>query len=132
MRIITLALSGLLALAAAGRYNAEADVRQREQALDQIKRQIEGVEQDVAKARLDLEVLESASRLSELNSTQLRLKTVRPGQLLDEQTFASMIGVAAPVRDAQLPPDADVIGNAIGMADMRLAAREMRGEGENE
>jgi len=132
MRIITLALSGLLAIAAAGRYNAEADGRQREQSLDQVKREIATVEQDVAKARLDLEVLESASRLSELNSTQLQLKTVRSGQLLDEQTFAGIIGVSAPVRDAQLPPDADVIGNAIGMADMRLAAREMRGEGENE
>lgn len=123
MKFLPVLLSGLLVLAAAGRFNAEAEVREKERALDDLRADISAAERDVAQVRLDVEVLESATRLSELNTEHLKLRTVRAGQMVDERDFARLVGVEAPARPRAVPESSDVIGNAISMADLRLAAR---------
>lgn len=122
MKLVPFLLAGLLALAAAGRFHAEAQVRQVERQLSQLSRDKQKVEGEIERVRLEVEVLESAGRLSELNANHLALRAVRAEQLVDDQAVAQVIGLMAPHKPAALPANADIIGNAIGMIDPALGA----------
>lgn len=132
MKIVSVLLTGILVIAAAGRFNAEADVRAKRAILAETQAQVRGAEDAVARVRLDVEVLESASRLSALNNQHLSLRTVRAEQLVDKRAFAQMVGAEVPALERVVPANTDVIGNAIGMADLRLAARMAEETGESE
>ncbi len=120
MKIIPFVLTGLLALAAAGRFHAEAEVRGQRVALSAVAEEKREVEADIERVRLEVEVLESAGRLSELNADHLTLRAVRAGQLVGDHEVAGVIGLKAPERPAVVPVDTDVIGNTIGMLDPTL------------
>jgi hypothetical protein len=123
MRIAPFILVGLLGLAAAGRLHAEAQVRESERELARLADARAEVTQSIERTRLDVEVLESAGRLHELNGSHLRLRAVRAEQLLSDRDFAEVIGLSPLADDALIDPDADIIGNAIGMSDPSLAER---------
>lgn len=121
MRIVPLILIGLLVLAAAGRYYAEAQVRQRQQELARLQETREQTLSEIDSLRLDVQVLESATRLRELNDQRLDLVSVRAEQLLTPVDLARLVGMVDLDEPDVLPPEADIIGNAIGMADPVLA-----------
>ncbi|RFB04353.1 hypothetical protein [Parvularcula marina] len=123
MKYIAIFLTLILALAAAGRFHAEAQVRKSQDEIDRLDREAERLGAEVEKARLDVEVLESASRLSKLNSSKLALGTVRAEQLLDDRRFAQVIGMPTEEIESPVAKNADVIGNAIGMADPTLTEK---------
>lgn len=125
MKVMTFLLVGLLVLAAAGRFYAEAQVRESEREIARLEERAGALTGEIEKVRLDVEVLESASRLSKLNSSRLALGTVRAEQLLDDQEFARVIGLPAEEthKESLVPANADIIGNAIGMADPALAIK---------
>ena len=126
MKFVTMSLVALLAVAAAGRFHAEAKVRQSEIELDRLAEQKEDLNRDIDRVRLDVEVLESAGRLTELNADRLALRTVRAEQLVDDSEFAGVLGMKAPEKPSPVPANADVIGNAIGMADPSLTEKAVQ------
>lgn len=122
MKVVPLVLTGVVVAAAAGRFYAEAEVRRSEQALSALQQTRAEVEYQIGEARLHKEVLESAGRLSELNAERLALGTVRSEQLLDEREAAQVLGLDAPTLLPAVTPEADTIGNAIGMAELNATA----------
>ncbi len=126
MKIIPLFLSALLVLAAAGRFHAEAQVRDSERVLANLQEERSTIEREIDQVRLDVEVLESAGRLQELNAAYLALGTVRAEQLLDDHEMAEMLGLQGVEKDSPLPANSDIIGNAIGMADLSMAEKVVR------
>lgn len=123
MKYIAIFLALLLAIAAAGRFHAEAEVRKSQREIERLEREANLLSGEVEQARLDVEVLESASRLSDLNAKKLALGTVRAEQLLDDRGFAQVIGLPTEEIKSPVAPNADIIGNAIGMADPTLTEK---------
>lgn len=120
MRPVLLLLVAVFAASAIYRFQIEARTRAAEKELAELERAETELEAAVERARLHVEVLESASRLTELNDQHLALGTVRSGQLLGDRDFAEVIGVPAPAPERPLDPNADIIGNAIGMSEPSL------------
>ncbi len=118
MRISTIFFCVLLAAAAAGRYRAEASVRADKAEIDKIDAEIAEEERQISKLDLEVEVLESSARLSQLALHRLELTSVKPYQLHTADQFARVISVDIP---DPLPTRAqeteDFIVNAIAMAD---------------
>ncbi|WOI52129.1 hypothetical protein [Parvularcula sp. LCG005] len=121
-----MSLAALLVLAAAGRFHAEANVRQSERELQRLADAREALQGDVDRVRLDVEVLENAGRLSELNAQHLALRTVRSEQIADDRDFARVVGIKVPEKPSAVPQNADIIGNAIGMNDLSAAERAVQ------
>ena len=113
MRILTPVLACFLALAAAGRFHAEAKVREARGELRGLTEEIAAAAQEESRLRLEVEVLESASRFDEVNDRTLRLRAPEPEQLTTGDDFASRIGRG---QGAPAPTDSDVIANAITMS----------------
>ena len=115
MKIMLPALCLGLAIAAGGRFSAEADVRQARAELAALERAGAEEEAEADRLRLEVEVLESAQRFEEVNAATLRLTTPSPEQLSTKDAFAARIGQQAVPTSA--PVTSDVIGNAITMSD---------------
>lgn len=115
MKYFSVLLPVLLVAMALGRFYAEAEVRQSERTLAQLSEQKIMLEREIDRVRLDVEVLESATRLRELNEEYLALRTVKAEQMVDDQVLAEVIGVDVPEKPSLVPQNADIIGNAIGM-----------------
>lgn len=133
MKVWSFVLLAILAAVAVGRFRAEAEVRRGELELARIDQQQAEVRREIDRARLDVEVLESATRLRELNQEHLSLRTVNAAQLVDDRAFAAVLGVPQDDAPPVVPSDVDIIGNAISMADPAIAARvmpEMAGDAE--
>ena len=125
MKYLSFLLVFFLVVAAAARFHAEAQVRESEREIARLDRRAAELASEIERAELDVEVLESASRLSKLNSSRLALGTVRAEQLLDDRGFAEVIGLPATGEaEKKVPAGADIIGNAIGMADPSLLPLE--------
>ena len=123
MKYLAIFLTLLLAAAAAGRFHAEAEVRRSEREIERLDREADVLSANVERVRLDVEVLESAGRLSKLNASNLALGTVRAEQLLDDRSLAGVIGLPSEGIESPVAPGVDVIGNAIGMADPGLTKK---------
>lgn len=125
MKYLSFILVALLVVAAAARFHAEAQVRESEREIARLDRRAIELASEIDRAELDVEVLESASRLNKLNSSHLALGTVRAEQLLDDEGFAEVIGMPSTGEaKKKLPAGADIIGNAIGMADPSMLPLE--------
>ena len=112
MRFLTPVLACLLALAAAGRFHAEASARDARADLQETRAALAATRGEEARLRLEVEVLESAGRFEEVNARTLRLAAPEPGQLTTAEEFAERLGEEG----ARAPmPAADVIGSAITM-----------------
>lgn len=121
MKYLSLVLVFLLVATAAGRFYAEAQVRQSAKEIARLEREAAYMTANIESVRLDVEVLESAGRLSKLNASHLALGTVRAEQLLDDRGFAEIIGLPTETKvESPLPEGVDIIGNAIGMSDPAL------------
>lgn len=116
MRPVTILLVLALAAAAMLRFQIEAKTRAAEQRHAELERTERELRAAVERARLHVEVLESASRLTVLNQQHLALGTVKSDQLLADRDFAEVIGLPRPAPEKPLDPHADIIGNAIGMS----------------
>ena len=114
MRILTPILACFLALAAAGRFHAEASVREARGDLHDVREALAAEAAEEARLRLEVEVLESAGRFEEVNDRTLRLRAPEPEQLTTGEDFAARIGQGA--EDVSAPSDSDLIANAITMA----------------
>ncbi|MEM9988254.1 MAG: hypothetical protein AAF723_01945 [Pseudomonadota bacterium] len=123
MKFVLIFLTSLLVTAVAGRFQAEAEVRQSQIELSSLEEEVSNTASQIERVRLDVEVLESARRLNDLNETHLSLKTVKASQLADDRDFAETIGVTTADQGPVLPENADVIGNAIGMIDPAIAEK---------
>lgn len=123
MKYLAILLAALLVTVAAGRFHAEAQVRKSEREIERLDRKASELSADVEKARLDVEVLESAGRLSKLNASKLALGTIRAEQLLDDRGFAEVIGLPSEGIESPVAPSVDVIGNAIGMVDPTMTEK---------
>ena len=113
MRFALPVLAVALALAAGGRFHAESSVREARAELRDVRAAIAEAAAEESRLRLEVEVLESASRFEEVNARTLRLAAPEPGQLTTGGAFARRIGRAG-ARAA--PSDSDTIANAITMA----------------
>ena len=113
MRFLTPVLACFLALAAAGRFHAEAQVREARGDLRDVREAIAAEAEEESRLRLEVEVLESAARFDEVNARTLRLAAPEPEQLTTGDDFARRVGQQT---DEAAPTDSDVIGNAITMA----------------
>lgn len=113
MRILTPLLACFLALAAAGRFHAEAEVREARGELRDVDEAIAAEAEAEGRLRLEVEVLESPARFDEVNERTLRLAAPEPEQLTTGEDFARRVGQGA---EEAAPSDSDVIGNAITMA----------------
>ena len=116
IRVLTPALCLLLAAAAAGRYHAEASVREARSELSSVRSALSQEEERERRLRMEVEVLESASRLTSLNEQTIGLGAARPEQMTTREDFATMIGRPAP-RERRIDAQADTIGNALKMSD---------------
>ncbi|MBB4659875.1 hypothetical protein [Parvularcula dongshanensis] len=116
IRVLTPALCLMLAAAAAGRYHAEASVREARVELSSVRSALADEEERERRLRMEVEVLESASRLTSLNAQTVGLGAARPEQMTTREDFAAMIGREAKP-DHRLDAQADTIGNAITMSD---------------
>lgn len=115
MRLLTPVLCVLLALAAAGRFKAEAGVREARGDLAAVEAALAEAEDRGERLRLEVEVLESPTRFEEVNEQTLRLEAPRAEQLTTYEDFSEMVG--RPVSGPGAPADSDVIGNAITFSD---------------
>ena len=113
MRILTPILACTLALAAAGRFHAEASVREARGELREARQALGAEAEAESRLRLEVEVLESAHRFEEVNARTLQLAAPEPEQLTTGDAFASRIGRDTGGRAA--PSDTDLIGSAIKM-----------------
>lgn len=126
MRLVTPILCVLLAAAAIARFGAEADHRAAARALAAAEERNAVASLAEHRLRLEVEVLESAGRLGDVNARTVGLVPARPSQLTDARRFADAIGREdAPVRVS--PRTSDVIGNAITMADPEAPLAAARG-----
>ena len=112
---VTPILCGLLALAAGGRFAAEAQLRESRAELRALERDREVEAARADRLRLEVEVLEAADRFEAVNARTLNLQAPGPEQLSRGEDFAETIG-RAPAPTAT-PGDSDLIGNAITMSD---------------
>ncbi|MCI5048157.1 MAG: hypothetical protein MRY59_11710 [Aquisalinus sp.] len=120
IRLATIFFCLLLAAAAAGRYQAEAGVRAQKAEIERIEGLIS--EEEVAISQLDLqvEVLESAERLSRLSAQRLSLAPVQAEQLHTAEEFAALLTVEMPQDMKSVPANnSDFIVDAIAMADFQ-------------
>ena len=120
MRFVTPVLACFLALAAAGRFHAEASVREARGELRDVREASAATLDEEGRLRLEVEVLESAGRFEEVNERTLRLRAPEPEQLTTGDDFAARLGREADSK--RLPADSDVIANAITMADPEATA----------
>lgn len=123
MKYISVFLVGLLIVVVVGRFYAEAQVRAGELAMEDLREEEKSLSLEIERVRLDVEVLENAGRLSELNASQLALGTVRAEQLLDDRDFATVLGLSSEEIEDEVHKDADVIGNVIGMIDPAMTEK---------
>ncbi len=119
MRISTIFFCVLLAATVAGRYQAVATVRADKKEIRAIEAQIEEEERRVSQLNLDVQVLESTTRISQLSQHRLDLTTVKPYQLSTAEDFATLIAMPLPMaRPVFEQQDQDFILDAIAMADI--------------
>lgn len=115
MRVLAPILCLLLAVTAVGRFRAEAAHRAVAHDLSGLRSDRADAELSEHRLKLEVEVLESASRLGDVNGRTVRLSPARPDQLKSQSDFAGSIGREAVRQGAS--DRSDVIGNAILMAD---------------
>ena len=113
MRLLTPILACFLALAAAGRFHAEASVREARGELRDVREALAAEAVEESRLRLEVEVLESAGRFEEVNDRTLRLRAPEPEQLTTGDDFAVRIGQGT--EDTGARADSDLIANAITM-----------------
>jgi hypothetical protein len=123
IRISTIFFCLLLAAAAAGRYQAEAKVRADKAEIRDIEQQIEMEEQQISKLKLEVEVLESGQRLSQLAVHKLDLTSMKPYQLHTADEFAALLELPVDTASGQQDKNGDFILDAIAMADFATPAR---------
>lgn len=114
MRLFTPFLVCCLALAAAGRFHAEASVREAQSDLNTVRGAIAAEAATEARLRLEVEVLESAGRFEEVNQRTLGMRAPEPEQLTTGEDFAARIGRPSE-GVARISPESDLIANAITM-----------------
>ena len=118
MRFSTIFFCILLAAAAAGRYQAEAGVRAQKAEIEAIEQEIAVEQELVEQLDLEVEVLESSSRLSQLAVHRLDLTAVKPYQLQTAEEFAAILEVDTPEPSPLFRDRSnDFIVDAIAMAD---------------
>ena len=128
MRVLTPILCVLLALAAGGRFAAEAQVRESRAELRALERERDAEAARADRLRLEVEVLEAADRFEAVNARTLNLQAPAPEQLSRRQDFAEAIG-REPETEAT-PRGSDLIGNAITMSDPEALPQGQRGRAE--
>ena len=117
IRISTIFFCFLLAAAAAGRYQAEATVRADKVEIRALDEKISDEEHRISQLQLEVEVLESGQRLSQLAVHKLELTSVKPFQLKNADEFAALLEI--PMNKTARPArvkEGDFIIDAIAMA----------------
>ena len=92
IRFSTIFFCLILAAAAVGRYRAEAGVRAERDNISRIEQQIDRQRAKISKLQLEVEVLESPKRLTELGATRDGLRPIQPRQVLTAEKFAALMG----------------------------------------
>ena len=121
IRITTIFFCLVLAAAAAGRYQAEAKLRADRDEVRRLDQQIDTQSDIIKDLQLEVEVLESAPRLTRLAQENLALNALQPEQLVTVQEMAGLLDMdkrVTPVKRTK--PASDLIGNAIAMADFGI------------
>lgn len=122
MRLSTVFLCFLLAASAAGRYQAEAHVRAGKLEVRKIEQALEEGAVRLNQLQLEVGVLESSQRLSQLATHRLSLTSVKPKQLQSAEEFASLLQLdTVPTVTPKIPSADDFIINAIAMANFGKA-----------
>jgi cell division protein FtsL len=119
MRFLTIFLCVMLAATAIGRFRAEAAHRSTFGELRATQGERAAAELEEHRLRLEVEVLESATRLGEVNAQTVRMAPARPEQFEGEADFAAAIG--REISRPGTPFASDTIGNAIAMSDPEAA-----------
>lgn len=124
IRVSTIFFCLLLAAAAAGRYQAEAKVRADKLEINKLEEQIADEEYRIGQLQLEVEVLESGQRLSQLAARELALTSVKPYQLQTADEFALLLEMpVAAVAQPAVDVNSDFIVDAIAMADFAKPAQ---------
>ena len=124
IRVSTIFFCLLLAAAAAGRYQAEAKVRADKLEIDRLESQIADEGHKIGQLQLEVEVLESGQRLSQLAARKLELTSVKPYQLQTADEFAALMEMPAMAKvQPTTAPKSDFIVDAIAMADFAEPAQ---------
>jgi hypothetical protein len=119
LRITMILLCFLLAAAAAGRYQAEADVRETRQEIRDLDRLKSQEERQIQVLRTDITYLESPDRLARVAAKTTDLRPLSAAQLMSADDFVAAFGSSVP---PSLSPGAFApVRNAVAQTDIALA-----------
>lgn len=119
IRIITLFLCVVLTAAAAGRYSADASVREAKQELERLD--LERIEEAraIQVLRAEIAYLENPERLAKIAGLATELRPTALEQTHNARDFAALMGAEEAMPEIEAPkPNRDFIGDALAMAQM--------------
>jgi hypothetical protein len=120
LRVTMILLCFLLAAAAAGRYQAEADVRETRQQIRNLDRLKAQEERQIQVLRTDITYLESPDRLARVAQKTTDLRPLSASQLMSAEDF---VVAFSGTHQAPVPAQADFapVRNASASTDVALA-----------
>lgn len=122
IRITTVFLCLLLAGAAAGRYQAEASVREKRAALAAIENETQEELRTIQMLRAEVAYLENPERLAEIAEQKTDLRPTTRAQTMNAAEFAAAFDAdAALPHDRTAPTQNDLILHAIALAQLQDA-----------
>ena len=111
IRITTIFLCLLLAVAAAGRYRAEESVREIRNDIEKLEQERKIEEQRISTLRADIAYLESPERLAKIAKAKTTLRAPETAQFLTASDYIASFGDGA--IDELAPPNAPMNGDTI-------------------
>ncbi|MEM9495645.1 MAG: hypothetical protein AAGA09_06540 [Pseudomonadota bacterium] len=118
IRITTIFLCLLLAVAAAGRYRAEEEVRNTRSDIREIETDMVKERRAIQMLRAEVAYLENPERLAKIADAKTALRPTESRQIMTADEFVASFGdapaVSAPTR--RTPENSDVILHALAMA----------------
>lgn len=122
IRITTVFLILLLAGAAAGRYQAEASVREKRTALAALEEETQQELRAIQMLRAEVAYLENPERLAKIAEVETQLRPTTRAQTINAAEFAAAFGADGLLpHDRTSPAPGDVITHAIALAQLDSA-----------
>ena len=122
VRVTMILLCFILAGAAAGRYQAEVRVKQKQEEIKELEREEAREIAEIQLLRAEIAYLESPERLAIIAEKATELKPLTGAQLLTADDFAVAFGTEK-TKPVVTPRETDTILHAIAMADASLTAQ---------
>lgn len=118
IRITTILLCFLVAVSAAGRYQAETAVREARGELRQVKAEQTEELRAIKMLRAEVAFLENPDRLAKIAAAKTDLRPTTNEQSLSTREFAVAMGVNATSHQSDVLQPSEFIANAIAMAQL--------------